>query len=147
MKSLSRVRLLATPWTAAHQAPPSKGFSRQECYHADKQNVQNWVLSYNLLYKFQELFCGWSSLDKNYFSVKFRVTLGSCREPYFNCLCKKREGEWRSRRKDQTIKTLDSWGWRGSWWQLQSLNASYVKKKKEKNNGNSQERLYICIKY
>ena len=27
---LSRVRLLATPWTAAHQAPPSMGFSRQE---------------------------------------------------------------------------------------------------------------------
>ena len=30
MKSLSRVQLLATPWTAAHQAPPSMGFSRQE---------------------------------------------------------------------------------------------------------------------
>ena len=30
MKLLSRVRLLATPWTAAHQAPPSMGFSRQE---------------------------------------------------------------------------------------------------------------------
>ena len=29
-KSLSRVRLLATPWTAAYQAPPSIGFSRQE---------------------------------------------------------------------------------------------------------------------
>ena len=29
-KSLSRVRLLATPWTAAHQALPSVGFSRQE---------------------------------------------------------------------------------------------------------------------
>ena len=29
VKSLSRVRLLATPWTAAHQAPPSMGFSRQ----------------------------------------------------------------------------------------------------------------------
>ena len=26
MKSLSRVRLLATPWTAAYQAPPSMGF-------------------------------------------------------------------------------------------------------------------------
>ena len=26
----SRVRLLATPWTAAYQAPPSMGFSRQE---------------------------------------------------------------------------------------------------------------------
>ena len=26
----SRVQLFATPWTAAHQAPPSMGFSRQE---------------------------------------------------------------------------------------------------------------------
>ena len=30
VKSLSRVRLFATPWTAAHQAPPSMGFSRQD---------------------------------------------------------------------------------------------------------------------
>ena len=30
VKSLSRVPLFATPWTAAHQAPPSTGFSRQE---------------------------------------------------------------------------------------------------------------------
>ena len=30
MKSLSGVRLLATPWTAAYQAPPSMGFSRHE---------------------------------------------------------------------------------------------------------------------
>ena len=30
MKSLSRVQLLATLWTAAYQAPPSMGFSRQE---------------------------------------------------------------------------------------------------------------------
>ena len=30
VKLLSRARLLATPWTAAHQAPPSMGFSRQE---------------------------------------------------------------------------------------------------------------------
>ena len=29
VKSLSCVRLLATPWTAAYQAPPSMGFSRQ----------------------------------------------------------------------------------------------------------------------
>ena len=32
VKLLSRVRLLATPWTAAHRAPPSVGFSRQECW-------------------------------------------------------------------------------------------------------------------
>ena len=30
VKLLSCVRLLVTPWTAAHQAPPSMGFSRQE---------------------------------------------------------------------------------------------------------------------
>ena len=30
VKSLSRVQLLATPWTAAFQAPPSMGFSRQK---------------------------------------------------------------------------------------------------------------------
>ena len=30
MKLLSRVRLLVTAWTAAYQAPPSMGFSRQE---------------------------------------------------------------------------------------------------------------------
>ena len=30
VKLLSRVRLFATPWTVAHQAAPSMGFSRQE---------------------------------------------------------------------------------------------------------------------
>ena len=30
VKSLSRFRLFETPWTAAYQAPPSMGFSRQE---------------------------------------------------------------------------------------------------------------------
>ena len=32
VKSLDRVWLFSTPWTAAHQAPPPKGFSRQECW-------------------------------------------------------------------------------------------------------------------
>ena len=30
-KSLCHVRLFATPWTVARQAPLSMGFSRQEC--------------------------------------------------------------------------------------------------------------------
>ena len=43
-KSLSRVWLFATSWTAAHQAPPSMGFSRQEYWsgvldHAKKNSV------------------------------------------------------------------------------------------------------------
>ena len=32
VKLLSHARLPATPWTAAHQAPLSMGFSRQECW-------------------------------------------------------------------------------------------------------------------
>ena len=32
VKSLSHVWILVTPWTAAHQAPLSMGFSRQECW-------------------------------------------------------------------------------------------------------------------
>ena len=32
VRSLSHVRLLATPWTAAYQAPLSMGFSRWECW-------------------------------------------------------------------------------------------------------------------
>ena len=33
LQSLSRVRLFATPWTVAYQAPPSMGFSRQEYWN------------------------------------------------------------------------------------------------------------------
>ena len=32
VKSLSRVRLFATPWAVVYQAPPSMGLSRQECW-------------------------------------------------------------------------------------------------------------------
>ena len=43
VKSLSRVRLLATPWSAAYQAPPSMGFSRQEyCSRVFFGNRQYW---------------------------------------------------------------------------------------------------------
>ena len=33
LSRFSRVRLCATPWTAAYQAPPSMGFSRQEYWN------------------------------------------------------------------------------------------------------------------
>ena len=43
VKSLSRVRLLATPWTAAYQAPASMGFSRQE-YRSGVPSRQGTVI-------------------------------------------------------------------------------------------------------
>ena len=41
VKSLSHVRLLATPWTAAYQGPPLMGFARQEYYpfHTTYENI------------------------------------------------------------------------------------------------------------
>jgi len=41
VKSLSRVRLLVTPWTAAYQATPSMGFSRQE-YWSGGEEIMIW---------------------------------------------------------------------------------------------------------
>ena len=42
--SLSRVRLLQTQWTAAHQAPPSMGFSRQEYWSGVPLPSSNEIL-------------------------------------------------------------------------------------------------------
>ena len=44
MKSLSHVQLLATPWTAAHQAPTSMGFSRQEYWSWGARLVITFLL-------------------------------------------------------------------------------------------------------
>ena len=54
VQSLSRVRLSATPWTAAYQAPPSMGFSRQE-YWSGMPLPSPYVLQ---LYSF---ICRWTS--------------------------------------------------------------------------------------
>ena len=54
VKSLSHVRLIATPWTAAYQAPPSMWFSRQEYWSgvplsspqvvSSKSQIKSWTL-------------------------------------------------------------------------------------------------------
>ena len=63
VKSLSRVRLFATPWTLAYQAPPSMGFSKQEywsglllSYYIYKQKTNRKPLSPVL---FSEPTCLW----------------------------------------------------------------------------------------
>ena len=51
VKSLSHVRLFATPWTVAYQAPPSMEFSRQEYWsglpfpspgHLPNPGIESW---------------------------------------------------------------------------------------------------------
>ena len=44
VKLLSRVQLSATPWTAAHQAPPSLGFSKQEYWSG--VNCWEWLIQF-----------------------------------------------------------------------------------------------------
>ena len=47
VKSLSGVRLLSTPWTAAHQAPPPMGFSGQEYWSGVPLPLRSTVLKGN----------------------------------------------------------------------------------------------------
>ena len=60
VKSLSHVRLLATPWTAAYQAPPSMGFSGQQYWSGvplpcsstfSKSNLYIWKFLVQVLLK------------------------------------------------------------------------------------------------
>ena len=46
MKSLSCVQLVVTPWTAAHQAPLSMGFARQEYWSGVPLPSSNLVLDH-----------------------------------------------------------------------------------------------------
>ena len=59
VKLLSRVRPSVTPWTAAHQAPSSMGFSRQpRCPSADEWIRKLWYI-YTMEY--------YSAIEKNTF--------------------------------------------------------------------------------
>ena len=56
VKLLSRVRLCATAWTAAYQALPSMGFSRQE-YWSGMPPYQPGIAFLFILYKREKLHC------------------------------------------------------------------------------------------
>ena len=69
-KSLSRVRLLATPWSAAYQAPPPMGFSRQEYWSgvpllSPSLTYNNTFFKYlNFTSKWQySIYCMWVSKE------------------------------------------------------------------------------------
>ena len=70
MKSLSRVRPSVTPWTAAHQAPLSMGFSRQEYWSGVPlpSLLETWICSVDCLHfvqtfsRLQEVETSWTLL-------------------------------------------------------------------------------------
>ena len=61
VKSLSRVWLFATPWTAAYQAPPSMGFARQEYWSEEPLASWLWLYSNSLSYN-TRVFPLWAQL-------------------------------------------------------------------------------------
>ena len=86
VKSLSRVRLFVTPWTAAYQAPPSMGFSMQEYWSGVPLPSPLWrLVGFNLL--LQEL-QNYNLLLNNYqqenvgaHQKKIPHIQGQCRSP------------------------------------------------------------------
>ena len=55
VKSLSHVRLFATPWTVAYQAPLSMGFSRQEYWSGVPSRFHIYALIHNICFSLSDL--------------------------------------------------------------------------------------------
>ena len=73
VKSLSRVRLLSTPWTAAYQAPPSMGFSRREYWSGSQYpspgDLPNAGMNQGLLHC-RKILTVWATRKASRFSLK-----------------------------------------------------------------------------
>ena len=84
VKSLSRLRLLATPGTAAYQAPPSMGFSRQEYWSGVP--LPSLQLLY-ILYKFHVysiIACYLYSLQSDHHNKLLSITILLTPFPHFS---------------------------------------------------------------
>ena len=86
VKSLSRIRLLATPWTAAYQAPPSMGFSRQEYWSGvplssllKYEGLLFWAVHRTVQYSAERKH--WDTYNFFCYSFQFSVL------EYFHCIC------------------------------------------------------------
>ena len=76
VKSLSRVWLFATPWTVAHQAPPSMGFSRQEYWSGLPCNFEGSLFKVIAEFGFSEIYLwDWAGVKCFLF---FLLKLGYC---------------------------------------------------------------------
>ena len=69
LSHFSRVRLCATPWTAAYQAPLSMGFSRQECW----SGVPFWVINPNIQYALQYVLSAFLFFQRVFLNCGFSI--------------------------------------------------------------------------
>ena len=85
VKSLSCVQLLATPWTAAHQAPQPMGFSRQEYWEAPIC----MIISENQYKDTMEVRCLLPSVLTGHFSIHIFCSLTNSGQPLDSFLLEK----------------------------------------------------------
>ena len=99
VKSLSHVQLLAAPWTAAYQAPPSMGFSRQEYWSGlSFPSLKEDVIILNVYVVCAYVYVDWlvglyavmiyvpNNRSSKYMKHKLMEMKGGNRE-IFNCSC------------------------------------------------------------
>ena len=91
VKSFSRVRLLATSWTQAYQAPPSMEFSRQEYWSGVPLPSLSYILTTSST---DNLLLGWnyiwyrSWLTLNYpFTLQDPYVFGNRQNERVECVC------------------------------------------------------------
>ena len=99
VKSPSRVRLLATPWTAAYQAPPSMGFSRQE-YSSGLPLPSPLILHYLITIPFSFIISHSPKWIPYFNHISPHGECGLLGKPA--CVCERKEG--RERRVCQAMK-------------------------------------------
>ena len=127
VKSLSRARLFTTPWTAAHQAPPSMGFSRQEYWSGvplsspsldlrsfqiiswgrEKLTLKERTQSHSSLIKTPGTSVSMASLPSLYFWEVFNKWLHSCL-PLFPCLQNNKPSEGGLRTNSNTGEVVSA---------------------------------------
>ena len=91
VKMLSRVRLLATPWTATYQAPPSMGFFRQEYWSGVPLPSRVTLLQSLIIYRTIHLINCFKS--SHHFRWRLSHILGNTRN---NNLVKQAKYKWYS---------------------------------------------------
>ena len=91
VKTLSRLRLFATAWTAAYQAPPSMGFSRQEYWSGAPLPSRVTLLQSLIIYRTIHLINCFKS--SHHFRWRLSHILGNTRN---NNLVKQAKYKWYS---------------------------------------------------
>ena len=85
VKSLSRVWLLATPWTVAYQAPPSMGFSRQEYWRGvPLPSPQNGKKHLQIIHLVRNWYLGYIKISYNQIQ-RASLVVQWFKTPHFNC--------------------------------------------------------------